>query len=195
MKKMMYMGAMLMLTMCVSNGFAQNTNDSTMRSDSNKMMSGKKNPDSKFMMMMATGGMNEITLSQTAVAKSTNEEIKSYAQKMIDDHTAVGEELKTLASNKGVTLPMEPDAKHKAMNEKLSAMSGMEFDMMYLKAMVKDHEKTVALLTKESNNGKDADAKALAAKTLPTVQMHLDMAKKMMDSMKNNKSDSTMKGM
>lgn len=194
MKKMMYLGAVLALSMCVSNGFAQDTtNTNTMKSDDKMTM--KKNPDSKFMMMLATGGMNEITLSQTALSKSTNEEVKSFAQKMVDDHTAAGEELKTLAASKMVTLPMEADAKHKAMNDKLSTMSGADFDMMYIKTMVKDHEKTVALLTKESNSGKDAEAKALAAKLLPTVQGHLDMAKAMMTSMSGGtkKMDSTMK--
>ena len=195
MKKMIYLGAVLVLTMCVSNGFAQDTttnSNNTMKSDK---MSSSKNPDSKFMMMLATGGMNEIGLSQTALSKSTNDEVKQYAQKMIDDHTAVGDELKTLAASKNVTLPMEMDAKHKAMNDKLSAMSGMEFDMMYLKAMVKDHEKTVALLQKESNGGKDAEAKAFAAKTLPAVQGHLDMAKQMMSKMSSMKSDAKTSGM
>jgi putative membrane protein len=150
-------------------------------------MSGKKNPDSKFMMTLATGGMNEITLSQTAVSKSTNEEIKSYAQKMIDDHTMAGDELKALAMTKNVTLPMRADAKHVAMKTKLEGMTGSAFDMDYLKAMVKDHEKTVALLRKESNSGKDAEAKAFAAKLLPTVQGHLEMAKTMMTSMSGKK--------
>ena len=169
--------------------FAQDTmkTDDAMKSDA-KMMSGKKNPDSKFMMTLATGGMNEITLSQTALAKSTNEEVKSFAQKMVDDHTMAGDELKALAMSKNVTLPMEADAKHKAMNTKLQGMSGNSFDMEYMKAMVKDHEATVALLQKESTNGKDAEAKAFAAKLLPTVQGHLDMAKTMMTGMSGKKS-------
>lgn len=154
-----------------------------------KMMSGKKNPDSKFMMTLATGGMNEIGLSQTAVSKSTNEEVKKYAQMMIDDHTKAGEELKTLAASKSVMLPMEMDAKHKAMNEKLSAMSGSDFDKEYVKAMVKDHEKTVALLQKEADKGKDAEAKAFAAQLLPTVQGHLEMAKTMMTGMSGTKAE------
>jgi len=180
---MVYMAAILVLTMCASNGFAQDT----MKADDKTQMSGKKNPDSKFMMMLATVGMNEIGLSQTALSKSSNEEVKKFAQMMVDDHTKAGDELKALATSKSVTLPMEMDAKHKAMNEKLSAMSGSAFDMEYTKAMVKDHEKTVSMLQKEANNGKDAEAKAFAAKLLPTVQGHLNMAKTMMTSMSGDK--------
>ena len=192
MKKMIFLGVILALTMCVSNGFAQDTmkSDSSMKSD--KMA---KNPDSKFMMMLATGGMNEIGLSQTALSKSSSDEVKQYAQKMVDDHTAAGDELKTLATSKNVTLPTEMDAKHKAMNDKLSAMTGGAFDMDYIKAMVKDHEKTVAMLQKESTGGKDAEAKAFAAKLLPTVQGHLDMAKEMMTKMSSMKSETKTSGM
>lgn len=191
-KKMFFFGAMAM--MFTMSAFAQDTmtTDNAMKSDK-KMMSGKKNPDGKFMMTLATGGMNEISLSQTAVSKSTNEEIKSYAQKMIDDHTMAGDELKALAMTKNVTLPMAADAKHMAMNTKLEGMSGDKFDMEYMKAMVKDHEVTVALLKKESMSGKDAEAKAFAAKLLPTVQGHLEMAKTMMAGMSGKKTMMTEK--
>lgn len=187
MKKTIYFSAMLALTIFVSGAFAQDT----MKSDGKMKMS--KDSDSKFMMMLATGGMNEIGLSRTALSKSSNDDVKQFAQKMVDDHTAAGDELKTLASSKSVTLPMEMDAKHKATNEKLSTLSGGAFDMEYMKAMVKDHEKTVSLLQKEAASGKDAEAKAFAAKLLPTVQGHLDMAKSMMTKMSSMKSDKTMK--
>ena len=183
MKKIFYMSAMLIVTMCAANGFAQNTMDS-----GNKMkMNGSKNADSKFMMTLATGGMNEIGLSNTALTKSSSDDVKEFAQKMVDDHTQAGDELKTLAESKSVTLPSAMDAKHQAENTKLQALSGSAFDMEYLKTMVKDHEMTVALLKKEAAAGKDAEAKALAQKLLPTVQGHLDMAQAMMSKMSSGK--------
>lgn len=183
MKKILNLCAVLMLaTFALTIGAAA---QDTMKSDE-KMTAGKKNPDAKFMMMAATSDMNEIGLSQQALSKSSNEEVKKMAQMMIDDHTKSSEELKPIAQSKNVTLPTEMDAKHKAAMEKMSSMSGMEFDMAYVKMMVKDHEKAVAMMSKEADGGKDAEAKAFAAKTLPVVQMHLDMARKMMSSM--NKS-------
>jgi putative membrane protein len=179
MKKMVYLSVLLVLTMCVSNGFAQNTTNS----NSKTQTSGEKNSDSKYMMMAATSDMNEIGLSQQALSKSTNEDVKKLAQMMIDDHTKSSEELKPVAASKGVVLPTEMDSKHKSAMEKMSSMSGMEFDMAYVKMMVKDHEKAVALHQKEASSGKDAEAKAFAAKTLPVVQMHLDMSRKLMSSM------------
>ena len=185
---MILLGVMVVSTICVTNILAQNTMDSN-----DKMsMKMKANADSKFMMTLAAGGMNEIGLSQTALSKSTNDDVKQYAQKMVDDHTMAGDELKSLAASKNVTLPMTMDAKHTALNQKLSAMSGSSFDMEYIKAMVSDHEKTVALLQKEAGSGKDAEAKALASKLLPTVQGHLEMAKSMMTSMSGSKMNKKM---
>jgi putative membrane protein len=192
MKKMIYFGVILALTMCASNGFAQNTTNSN---SGNTQTSGKKNSDSKFMMMAATSDMNEIGLSTQALSKSTNEDVKRLAQMMIDDHTKSSDELKPIAANKGVTLPTEMDSKHKSAMEKMSAMSGSEFDMAYVRMMVKDHEKAVSMFQKEADKGKDADAKAFAAKTLPVLQGHLDMSRNMMNKMMGNKSNSSMSGM
>ncbi|MET0625291.1 MAG: DUF4142 domain-containing protein, partial [Pyrinomonadaceae bacterium] len=125
--------------------------------------------DQKFMMMAATGGMAEVEMARLALEKSSNDAVKTYAQKMIDDHTAANNELMQVASMKGVMLPTQPDAKQMAMMMKMQKLSGMEFDMMYVKeAGVKGHESMEKLFMKESMGGKDMDAKAFAAKTLPT---------------------------
>jgi len=156
--------------------------------------SGKKNSDSKFMMMAAMSDMNEISASNAALSKSSNEEVKKFAQMMVDDHTKASEELKPIAMSKNVMLPTDTDAKHKAAMEKMSAMSGDGFDKEYIKMMVKDHEKAVSMFQKEADSGKDAEAKAFAAKTLPTLQGHLDMARSMMTKMSGGKmSDDKMK--
>ena len=192
MKKMIYLGAFLALALCASNGFAQDS----MKSNGNMQMSGKKNADGKFMMMAAMSDMNEIGLSNMALSKSSNDDVKRFAQMMIDDHTKSSDELKPIAMSKNVMLPTEPDAKHKSAITKMSAMSGNSFDMDYVKMMVKDHEKAVAMFQKEASGGKDADAKAFAAKTLPTLQGHLDMARGMMTKMMGGKKmDNKMSGM
>ncbi len=196
MKKTAYLGVLL-LAMGVSGAFAQSTMNSDGMSKTGDMKTSSS--DSKFMMMAATSDMNEIGLSNMALQKSTSDDVKKMAQMMVDDHTKSSEELKPLAMSKGVALPAMMDAKHKSMMDKMSAMSGMDFDMMYTKAMVKDHEKAVKMFQKESMNGKDADAKAFAVKSLPVLQMHLTMAQEMSGKMKGmsngSMSGSKMSGM
>jgi putative membrane protein len=134
--------------------------------------------DSKLMTDLAQANMAEIETGKLALEKSSNAEVKSFAQHMIDDHGAALKELHALAQGKGVKLPDGPGLEHKAMATALKATKGDTFDSQYIKRVgVGDHERTIKLLQKVQKDGKDADLKAMAAKMLPTVQQHLDMAR------------------
>ncbi|NML60647.1 DUF4142 domain-containing protein [Massilia sp. RP-1-19] len=136
--------------------------------------------DQKIVMDMARANMAEIEAGKMAVSKTQNAEVKAFAQRMIDDHTKALADVTTLAQSKGVTLPTEPDAKHKAMAAKLGKLEGEAFDREYMKqAGVADHTKVHAMLKKDSARAKDPDVKALAAKMMPTVEEHLHSAKGM----------------
>ena len=143
-----------------------------------------KSPDMKFMMTAAQGGVSEVEMARLALQRSSSDFVKQYAQRMIDDHTKANDELMQVASAKGITLPTAPDAKHQAAMARLQQLSGAEFDRMYIKmAGINDHMKMQKLFQKESTAGKDAEAKAFAAKTLPAVQEHRRMAQEMSNSM------------
>ena len=133
--------------------------------------------DKDFVMKAAQGGMAEVQVGQTAQSKAQDPDVQSFAKKMVDDHSKANDELKQLATTKGLALPTDLDAEHKKAVDDLSNKSGRDFDKAYMKAMVSDHEKTVKLLENESKNAKDADLKNWASKILPTVQDHLRMAK------------------
>lgn len=134
--------------------------------------------DQNIVMEMARGNIAEIEAGKMAVGKTQNAEVKAYAQRMIDDHTTALNDITALAQAKGVTLPTEPDAKHKAMAAKLAKMEGDAFDRAYMKqAGVDDHTKMHAKLKKDAERARDADVKALASKLMPTVEQHLTSAK------------------
>ena len=136
--------------------------------------------DQKIVMDMARANMAEIEAGKMAVSKAQSPEVKAYAQRMIDDHTKALTDVTNLAQTKGVTLPTELDAKHKAMAAKLSKMEGEAFDREYMKqAGVRDHTKVHAMLKKDAARATDPDVKALAAKMVPTVAEHLTSAKDM----------------
>lgn len=133
--------------------------------------------DKAFVMEAARGGMAEVELGRLAADKATNADVKQFGQRMVDDHSKANDELKGLASQKNITLPTETDAKHKATQARLSKLSGDAFDKAYMADMVADHNKDVAAFTRASKTAKDADLKAWAGKTLPTLQEHQKMAK------------------
>lgn len=142
------------------------------------------NDDRKFMIAAAEGGMGEVEMARVALEKASSESVKKYAQQMIDDHTKANDELKQIAAQKGVTLPPAPDAKRQAVLTRLQQLSGAEFDRAYIKeAGNKDHDKQAKLFQKQADRGKDAEVKAFAVKTLPTVKMHLEMARGMSGQM------------
>ena len=96
---------------------------------------------------------------------------------MVDDHSKANDELKGMASQKQVTFPNELDQKHRAMQDKLAKLQDAAFDKAYMAHMVTAHQQAVALFQQEAKTGKDADVKAWAGKTLPTLQEHLKMAR------------------
>jgi len=133
--------------------------------------------DRDFLMDAAMGGMMEVELGRVAAQQAASAGVKQFGQRMVDDHSKANTELASLASSKGITLPTELDQKNREHVTKLSAMSGAEFDRAYMNMMVSDHNKDVAAFEKESTKGGDPDLKAFAAKTLPTLKEHQQMAK------------------
>jgi putative membrane protein len=174
---------LMCVAMLASTAAAQNTNSGTSMQTGNKMAT-LSSSDRKFAMTAAMGGMAEVETARLALTKASSDAVKQYAQKMIDDHTAANAELMQIASTKGITLPTAPDAKHRAMMAKMERLSGAAFDREYIMmAGHKDHQKMEKLFRDESMKGRDADLKAFAAKTLPVVQQHLQMARDLHDKM------------
>lgn len=133
--------------------------------------------DQKFVMDVAMNGLAEVELGRWAVQKGTSAEVKQFGQRMVDDHSKANTELTQLASSKGVTLPTQMDEKHQKDVVKITRLQGAEFERAYSKMMLNDHEKAVSNFEKQSTGGDDADLKAFAAKALPTLQEHLQMAR------------------
>lgn len=140
--------------------------------------------DAKFVTTAANDGMAEVNAGNMAQQKATNPRVKSFAAMMVTDHTKAGDELAALAKAKNITLPAAADADAQKKADELSKKTGKDFDKAYVDAMVEGHKNAVKLFTDASNNCKDADLKAFAIKTLPTLKMHLDSINAIHDSMK-----------
>ncbi len=140
--------------------------------------------DSKFLVFAADAGMTEVEAAKLAATKNVSQGVKDFAAMMVKDHTAAGEEVKTLAGNKKVTLPAGISEDHQKALTDLGAKSDADFSKAYVNMMVDDHQKVVDKFKDAADKCKDADIKAFAVKTLPTLQGHLDHAKKLKDGMK-----------
>jgi putative membrane protein len=130
-------------------------------------------PDTTFYKHAAEGGIAEVELGNLAQQKSNNPSVKEFAAMMVKDHSAANDKLKAVAGSKNIKLPASPSVGQMATKAKLEALSGDGFDKSYIQGMIKDHQEDIAEFKKEANAGQDADAKAFAAKTLPTLRAHL----------------------
>jgi len=132
--------------------------------------------DTKFAKEAASGGMAEVQMGQLAVQNASNEQVKKFGQRMVDDHSKANDQLKGIAAKDNITLPSELDAKDQATLKRLQGLKGTAFDRAYMQDMVKDHQHDVSDFQKEASNGSNPDLKAFASQTLPTLQEHLKMA-------------------
>lgn len=147
--------------------------------------------DRKFMEKAAEGGLAEVELGKLATQKASAPEVKQFGQRMVDDHGKANDQLKQLATSKGVNLPTDLDRSTKREMDKLSKLSGADFDREYMKHMVSDHKKDVSDFKSEANKAKDAELKQFASSTLPTLEQHLQLAQSTEQAAKNEGKNAT----
>lgn len=149
--------------------------------------------DKKFIDKAAQGGMAEVELGQLASQKAENPQVKQFGERMVKDHGAANDKLKQLASQKGITPPSSMDSSTKREYDKLSKLSGAQFDREYMTHMVSDHEKDIKEFKSEEKSAKDSDVKSFAQTTLPTLEEHLRLAKSAESAAKSEKTSSSEK--
>jgi putative membrane protein len=136
----------------------------------------------EFVQQVAMSDMYEIQSSQLA-AERGDAATKTFANQMIADHQKTSSELKSMAQSGGSAgMPAPPaalDQKHQKMVDKLKGLSGTQLSKQYQADQVAAHKEAVALFDRYARSGDNAELKAWAAKTLPTLQQHLQMAQNM----------------
>lgn len=130
----------------------------------------------QFLQNAAASDEAEIQLSRLATQRSTTAAVKSFAQKMIEEHTENAKEVKALATKKNVHALAEMDKKHQEILEELRTTDPSKVDKYYVDAMIDDHEDAVKLY-EEGTKSKDSDIRDFAKKKLPTLKNHHEMAK------------------
>lgn len=126
----------------------------------------------------AQGGITEVEAGKLALEKSSSADVKTFAQHMVTDHTKANQELTALAKKLDIEVPDDAALTDKAKKAILE-MRDESFDKAYANNQVAAHEKTVELFQKEAASSDNAELKAFAAKTLPTLEAHLKMAKEL----------------
>jgi putative membrane protein len=135
--------------------------------------------DRVFVKNAMEGGMAEVQLGQLTLQKSNNDQVKQFAQHMIDDHTKLNEEMKPVAQQLGVDTPTQVSKKDSKIISKLQALSGPAYDQAYIKDMVKDHKGDLSEFQAEASSGQDQTVKDAAAQGSKVIAQHLQMAQQL----------------
>jgi putative membrane protein len=130
--------------------------------------------DRRFMTDAIQGDLSEIKMGELAQQKGHSDAAKQFGQMLQQDHSQHLDKAKALAQQSGMVAPSEPDAKQKAMYDRLSKLDGAKFDRQFARAMVSDHNEDIAKYkTEAGSKGPLAD---FAQQTLPTLEKHLKTA-------------------
>jgi putative membrane protein len=142
---------------------------------------GDKVSAEEFAKKAGAAGAAEVQMGKLGAQKATDAEVKAYAQKIVADHSKANKELMAAAKGKNLEVPTEPDMVHKGMMEKFERQSAdQDFNHDYMQQMVRDHKKAIALFESVANDSTaDPEMRALAKKTLPTLEQHLADAQKL----------------
>jgi putative membrane protein len=131
--------------------------------------------DKMFVKKALQGGMAEVQLGQLTLQKSNNDQVKQFAQRMIDDHTKLEEQMKPVAQQLGVSDPDGVTKKDKATMAKLQALSGPAYDEAYIRDMVRGHKQDLSDFQMEASSGQDQTVKDAANQGSKVIAQHLQM--------------------
>jgi len=137
--------------------------------------------DETFLKTAIGINLAEIQTGQLAQKNGSGSGIRDFGSMLVTDHSASNRDAMAIAEKLGITIPNAPSGEDQAMYKDLAGKTGSDFDHAFAQAMVDGHQKAIKLFTDESNSG-TGDAKAYAAKTLPTLNKHLASAQTLLDN-------------
>src|SRR5258705_4131123 len=138
--------------------------------------------DQAFVRKALEGGAAEIQLGQLAQQKSQSEDVKQFAQKMVEEHTQLAEQMKPIAQQLGVKEPKGPSKKDKQLIAKLEGLSGPQFDEAYIQAMVKDHKEDLKEFKDEGQAAQNQNVKQAAQQGAGVISQHLQLIQQIAQS-------------
>jgi putative membrane protein len=179
----LFLASMMAMVSC---GKKAETDSKEIAEDQNeeKFDSTRVEDDTEFAVDVADASMLEVRLGELAQTNGASAKVKELGKMMVTDHSKANEELKSLATQKNISLPGTLSEKSQKEYDDLAEKRGEDFDKAYADAMVDGHKKVISKFQKEADDGKDPELKSWASGKLPTLQHHLTMSEETKDAVK-----------
>ena len=137
--------------------------------------------DRRFLKAAAQDGIEEVEMGHLAQQRGTDEAVRSFGQRLIQDHSKANSELRALAFRKGFVPPGYTKPRQRAMLEKLAGVPQARFPRKFAACMIDMHERAIALFQAAERTGNDPEVREFAGRTLPVLQEHLRLAQELRD--------------
>jgi len=181
MKRLMILGALMivgyLLTSCEP---SKRTEDGAEQGGVNTDMAlenSDEKKDADFVVNTMEASYAEIEIAKLALERSADEQVKSLAKKLEDDHNAIIGELRTYADEKGIVVPIaETDQQRKELNQ-LAGKDARNFDQELCEVLMDNHKEAVNEFEQKLDKTEDPELKNWISKTLPTLKSHVEMLK------------------
>jgi putative membrane protein len=138
--------------------------------------------DKAFVKKALEGNIAEIEMGKLALQKSNDDQVKQFAQRMVDDHGKMLDELKPVAEQMGVKVPEGPSKGQMKSMDKMKALSGDAFDQAYIKDMVKDHKGDDNEFKMEAQSTQNPQLKQMVMQSDQTIESHLQQIQQLAHS-------------
>jgi putative membrane protein len=143
-----------------------------------------KEDASKFLVKSYEAGIYEIQLSELAATKALDPDVKNLAITLVAGHKAINSRISAIAASANFLLPAAMNADHQKNLQDLGKLTGADFDKKYINTVVTGHENAVSDYKDAYKNLSEGDTRTFAGETLPKIEDHLAMAKKVKDRIK-----------
>lgn len=132
--------------------------------------------DTDFVRRASSASLTEIALGKLANDQASSSDVKTFAERMVADHTKANEDLGKLAGSKGVQIAVAPEPAQQQEIDRIKGLEGAEFDRAYSDAMVRDHKMVTGLYELEAEKGSDVEIRDYARGVLPMLKEHQKLA-------------------
>jgi putative membrane protein len=136
-------------------------------------------PDATFVQHAGSDNAAEVELGGVARTRASDPAVREYADRLVTDHRAASTELQALAARKGWRIPEQPAPEHVAVRDRLSRVSGSEFDRRFVEEMLKDHDHAILEFETAAATANDAELRDWAQRMLPVLREHRYMAQEL----------------
>jgi putative membrane protein len=136
-------------------------------------------PEKQFLDHMAKDSQGEVQLAQMAESRASNQQVKDYAKKLVQDHQNLNQQMQSFMSQNSMSMPQPMTAEQQQMKSRLQGLSGSQFDKAFIDGAVEGHQKDVSAVQQHIQTAQDDQVKQLLEKALPVLQQHLQMAKQL----------------